>query len=358
VKNNEHRNLKIMKSTIKAAQAIAARESLHNTLRRIENASFEAAPTTADLNIHERVTEFNAALATEAYFQQPLTDFAVGWRDADLDAELEFFAPEVPVSERFEYAVADNAEEFLSDGDDDERAIKGDFKDVEYTETKVQEKTRNRGLQITLDLDLLKGRSNWEEYYVQKLLRRIKRNSLRRAIALLNTGTNDAKTWDATAGKDPDQDVLTALIAAADQSGVKPNRVGYGDTASSKRQLAHRAQNSAGGFASAAMSEAQLAGMLGVEQVLFSKSRFTSSATAKTQTVSNLVLLFNAASGMDTEDASNIKRFVSNGSPEEGGGRYQVYSQRISAKRHVIAVGHYELIKITSLLGMRKITVS
>jgi hypothetical protein len=230
VKNNEHRNLKIMKSTIKAAQAIAARESLHNTLRRIENASFEAAPTTADLNIHERVTEFNAALATEAYFQQPLTDFAVGWRDADLDAELEFFAPEVPVSERFEYAVADNAEEFLSDGDDDERAIKGDFKDVEYTETKVQEKTRNRGLQITLDLDLLKGRSNWEEYYVQKLLRRIKRNSLRRAITLLNTGTNDAKTWDATAGKDPDQDVLTALIAAADQSGVKPNRVGYGDT--------------------------------------------------------------------------------------------------------------------------------
>jgi hypothetical protein len=347
-----------MKSKINIAQAIAARESLHNTLRRIENASYEAAPTTADLNIHERVTEFNAALATEAYFQQPLTDFAVGWRDAELDAELEFFAPAVPVSERFEYAVADNAEEFLSDYLDDERPIKGDFKDVEYTETKVQEKTRNRGLQITLDLDQLKGRANWEEYYTQKLLRRIKRNSLRRAIALLATGTNDAKTWDTTAGKDPDQDVLVALITAADTAGVKPNRVGYGDTSASKRQLAHRAQNSAGGFASAAMNEAQIAGLLGVDSVLFSKSRYTSGATAKTQSVGNLVLMFNASSGMDTEDASNIKRFVSNGSAEEGGGPFQVYSQRISAKRHVIAVGCYEIIKITSTLGLRKITVS
>lgn len=347
-----------MKTNTKMIEALGRRESVYNTLRRIENASYEAAPTTADLNIHERVTEFNAALATEAYFQQPLTDFAVGWRDAELDAELEFFAPEVPVSERFEYAVADNPEEFLSDGQDDERPIKGDFKDVEYTETKVQEKTRNRGLQITLDLDQLKGRSNWEEYYTQKLLRRIKRNSLRRAIALLATGTNDAKTWDTTAGKDPDQDVITALIAAADQSGVKPNRVGFGDTSAARRQLAHRAQNSAGGFASAAMNEAQMAGLFGVDQVLFSKSRFTSSATAKTQAVGNLVLLFNASSGMDTEDASNIKRFVSNGGEEEGGGRFQVYSQRISAKRHVIAVGHYEITKITSLLGMRKITVS
>jgi hypothetical protein len=98
--------------------------------------------------------------------------------------------------------------------------------------------------------------------------------------------------------------------------------------------------------------------MLGVDSVLFSKSRYTSSATARTQAVGNLVLMFNAASGMDTEDASNIKRFVSNGSPEEGGGRFQVYSARLSAKRHVIAVGHYELIKITSDIGMRKFTVS
>ena len=348
-----------MKPNIKAATALLARESVHNALRRIEAARFEEAFTPAALDIHERITEFNAALATEAYFQQPLTDFAIGYRDAELDAELEFFAPEVPVSDRFEYSVFDNAEEFLSDYQDDERPIKADFKEVEYTESKVQAKTVNRGLQITLDLDLVKGRSNWEEYYTQKLLRRIKRNALRRAIALLSAAaTNTAKTWDTTAGKDPDQDVLVELIAAADISGVKPNRVGYGDTSASKRQLAHRAQNSAGGFASAAMTEAQIAGLLGVEQVLFSKSRYTSSASAKTQTVGNKVLMFNATSGVDTEDASNIKRFVSNGGAEEGGGRFQVYSQRLSAKRHVIAVGHYELTKITSTLGIRQFTVS
>lgn len=346
-----------MKPNIWAATAILARESVHNALRRIENASLAPAATPNDA--HERIAEFNASLATEAFFQQPLTDFAVGYRDPALDAELEFFAPEVPVSDRFEYSVIDNAEEFLSDGDDDERAIKGDFKDVEYTEGKVQEKTRNRGLQITLDLDQLRGRSNWEEYYVQKLLRRIKRNSLRRAIALLSAAaTNTAKTWDTTAGKDPDQDVLLDLVAAANVSGIKPNRVGYGDTASSKRQLAHRAQNTAGGFASATMTEAQIAGLLGVDEVLFSRSRYTTGASAKAETLGNLVLMFSAMAGADTEDPSNIKRFVSNGSPEEGGGRYQVYSARISAKKHVIAVGHYEAIKITSTLGIRKFTIS
>lgn len=346
-----------MKSKIIAATALMQRESIHNAIRRIENARFDLPATPNDA--HERIAEFNASLATEAFYQQPLTDFAVGFREAELDAELEFFAPEVPVSDRFEYAVAENAEEFLSDGDDDERAIKGDFKEVEYTESKVQERTRNRGLQITLDMDQLRGRSNWEEYYTQKLLRRIKRNSLRRAVALLSAAaTNSAKTWDTTAGKDPDQDVLLDLITAANASGIKPNRVGYGDTASSKRQLAHRAQSSAGGFASATMTEAQIAGLLGVEQVLFSRSRFTSSASAKTETVANLVLMFNAMSGADTEDSSNIKRFVSEGSPEEGGGRFQVYSARVSAKKHVIAVGHYEAIKITSTLGIRKFTVS
>jgi hypothetical protein len=265
----------------------------------------------------------------------------------------------VLVSDRFEYEVHDNAEEFLSDYLDDERPIKSDFKEVEYTESKVQAATKNRGLQIVLDVDQLKGRPNWEEHYTQKLLRRLKRNVMRRAIALLSAAaTNTAKTWDTTAGKDPDQDVLSELITGADVSGIRANRVGYGDTSSSKRQLSHRAQNTAGGFASATLKEAELAALLGVEEVLFSKSRYTSGASAKTQTVGNLVLMFTAFSNMDTEDASNIKRFVSMGGEEEGGGRYQVYSARISPKRHVIAVGHYELLKITSTLGIRKFTVS
>ena len=221
------------------------REQIANSIRRAEMAVFDPAPAASAG--HERIEQFNASLATETYFSQPLTDFSVGYRDADLDAELAFFAPEVPVSDRFEYAQIDNAEEFLSDGDDDERPMRGDFKDVEYTESKVQDRTYNRGLQITLDLDQLRGRSGWEEFYVQKLLRRLKRNSLRRAIAALsNAATNTAKTWDTTAGKDPDLDVIQELITSANVAGIKPNRVGYGDTASSKRQLSHRAHRAGG----------------------------------------------------------------------------------------------------------------
>lgn len=333
------------------------RESVANAIHRIERMDY--APRQSD-NAHERISMFNADLATESFFSTPLTDYAVGFRDtADLDRELEFFAPEVQVEPRFEYAVFDTAEAFLSDGDDDERPSKADFKDVEYTESKVNSTTVNRGLQISLDMDKIRGRSDWEEHYTQKLLMRIKRNALRRAIAMLSAAAvNTAKTWDATAGKDPDQDVILELIAGANVDGVKSNRVGYGDTAWAKRGVSHRAQNSAGGYASAALTIEQLAGVLGVEEVLKSNARYTNAPLTKAEMLGNLVLLFNATSNVDTEDASNIKRFYSNGDAEEGGGRYQVYSARISAKRHVLAVGHYEKTAITSTLGIRKFTIS
>ena len=345
------------KQSSNLAERIVAREQLANTLRGIENARLE--PLYSQQDGHERISEFNAALFTESFFSQPLTDYAVGFRDpSDIDAELEFFAPEVPVSERFSYAVADNAEEWLSETDD-QRPIKGDFKDVEYTSTKIDASVVNRGLQITLDMDQIRARTDFEEYYTQKLLSRLKRNELRRAIALLSAAaTNTAKTWDTTALKDPDQDIITDLIAAADVSGIKPNRVGFGDTAWAKRMLAHRAQTTSGGFGSASLTADQMAGLYGVENVLNSKSRFTTGAITKGQSLANLVLMFNATSGADTEDASNIKRFVANGASEEGGGKYQVYSQRVSAKRWVLAVGYYSKLAITSTLGIRKLTIS
>ena len=210
-----------------------------------------------------------------------------------------------------------------------------------------------------MDLDEVDGLTNWEEMYTQKLIRRLKRNSLKRAVALLSAAaTNTAKTWDTTAAKDPDQDVLLELIAGADLSGIRPNRVGYGDTSWSKRMLSHRAQNTAGGFASSALTPDVLAGLLQVDAVNVCPSRYTASATARTQIIANLVLMFLAESGVDTEDASNIKRFVTMGSSTQGGGVYQVYAQRVSAKRYVIAVGTYELTKIVSTLGIRQFTIS
>lgn len=333
------------------------REAMANAIREIESFQFEA-PASGGFE-HERVTEANAALIDQAFFSEPLTNFAVGFKDdVDLDEELEFFAPIVPVPRKFSYSVWDNAEQFLTE-DDDNRAIGADFRSVEYTSTKVDAKTANRGLQICVDLDEIDGLPNWEEMYTNKLLRRIKRNSLKRAVALISATANaGTATWDATASVDPDRDVLGELITAADLIGVRPNRVAYGETAWSKRLLEHRAASSAGGFASSSMTPEQLAAWLQVDGVLVSKARYTASATARTQIVANLVLAFLANSGEDTEDPSNIKRFVSMGSSEQGGGQYQVYSQRVSAKRHIIAVGHYELTKLTSTLGLRKLTIS
>lgn len=304
---------------------------------------------------HDRVVAANASLFTESYFSEPLTGYAVGWRDSnDIEATLQFFAPEVRVPRKFEYREDTNAEEFYTE-DNDLRAIKGDFGSVEYTSSKTVAKTENRGLKICVDLDEVADRENWREFYTGKLLRRLRRNSLRRAIALLSAAaTNTAKTWDTTAGKDPDQDVIGDLITGATLSGVAMNRVGYGDTAWSKRMLAHRTQNTAGGFASAGMTADQVAGLLGVDRVLVSKERYSTGGT-KSEVVANLVLMFMAMEGMDAEDPSNIKRFIS---PTEGGGPVRVYERQISAKMYEIVVEHYELTKITSTLGIRKFTVS
>ncbi len=313
------------------------------------------APADDGAFVHDRIVAANSSLFTESFFSEPLTNYAVGWRDSnDIEATLQFFAPEVRVPRKFEYAETSNPEEFYSE-DNDERALRGDFGTVEYTRLKTNAKTANRGLKICVDLDEVADQTDWQKQYAAKLLRRLRRNSLRRAIALLSAAaTNTAKTWDTTAGKDPDQDVVSDIVTATTSSGVRPNRVGYGDTAWSKRFLAHRAQTSAGGFASAGLTYEQLAAILNVDQVLVSRERY-STGGSKSEVLGNLVLMFMALDGADTEDPSNIKRFVS---PCEGGGPVRVYERQITSKLYEIVVEHYELTKITSTLGIRKFTVS
>lgn len=293
---------------------------------------------------------------TESHFSEPLTAYAVGWKDPNnIEATLEFLAPTVPTTRRFEYAKASNAEEFLSETDD-ERAIGASFKLVEFTSSKVNAKTLNKGLTVRVDRDNVEGMPNWEQVYTNRIMRRLLRNELRRGVTLLSAAaTNTAVTWDTSAGKDPDQDVKTRLIAGADLAGVYPTRVLYGDTAWNKRGISHRAQNTAGGFSSASMNEAQVAAMLGVDQVMVSRERYSSSATARTQVVNNLVLAYIAEANMTPEDPSSIKRFVS---AVEGGGRFRVYRQEVNSKLVDITVEHYSLIAVTSTLGIQKLTVS
>jgi len=297
----------------------------------------------------------NEARFTEQYYSEPLTTFGIGFRDPnDIEGLLEFVAPRVPVGRRFEFKKADNAEEFYSEADDI-RAIGSDFKRVEYTGTSVNEKTYNKGLTFRADLDQFDGQPNWREIITGRLIRRIFRNDLRRAIAVLSAAaTNTANTWDTTALKDPDMDMLTALLAAVNASGIRPNRVLFGDTAWTKRLLALRAQNLKGQGNSSTMTPAELAGFLGVDEVRISRERYAATKTTKSEIVNNLVLSFFAEAGQSPDEASNIKRFVS---ACEGGGFLRVYEQQVSSKLVDITVEHYSNIVICATLGIRKNTI-
>jgi hypothetical protein len=102
----------------------------------------------------------------------------------------------------------------------------------------------------------------------------------------------------------------------------------------------------------------QLAARLLVDKVAVSRERYQSSSSAKSEIVSNLVFAFYAEDGVDTEDPSNLKRFVSSFSAEQGGGLVRVYAQQISAKLLALTVEHYSKIIVTYSEGITSWTVS
>jgi hypothetical protein len=311
----------------------------------------------------------NDSRFTETNFSEPLTTFAVGWKDPNnLEGTLEFFSPKTPVPGRlFEWKKATNAEEFFTETDDI-RAIGADFKRVEYTAADVTDKTLNKGLTMRVDLDNVNTTiTGWENRYVAKILRRLLRNELLRGITLLSAAaTVTPKVWNAAA--DPDADVVNEEIAAANQVGFQFNRAGYGHTAWATRFTSLRGNANPARWGSATMTPEQLAMMFGVDEVFVSKERYQSSAAAKSEAVGNMVLMFFAQAGLDVEDPSNIKRFVSpppnvlSGGNEfkrpSGGLDVNVYVQQTSAKLVDISVEHYAKTVMTSTLGVREFTVT
>lgn len=338
------------------ARAALMRQARIALINAADAATLSYAPAYTGAHRHGEITELNADLITEGTYREALTTYAVGFPGVNFSADLEALAPAVPVARRFDYKAFDNAEAFYSELSDDLRAPGGDFKSVEYTSEEISAKTQNRGLMVCVDADQVKDMPNWEQTYTRMLLNRLRLNQVRRAITLLSAAaTNTGKTWDTTAGKDPDQDVMSDILTAHTAAGVRPNRVAYGPTAWSKRVLAHRAQDTAGGYASAGMTPQQVAQFLGVEQVLVCEARYSTSSSAKAEALSNLVLEYNAMGGATVEDPSNIKRFWS---PCDNGMELMVHRWDIGPKKLALAVEVYELMKITSTVGIRKLTIS
>ena len=355
-----------MKNSISKSDVHAAQSRMATMLANVE--AVERTPLALIANGDSlkpgEVYLANESVFTQNYFDEPLTTYALGWKDPNnIQATLDFFAPSVSTPRRFTYKRWVNIEEFLSEGtNDDLRAIGQEFPTVKFTGDEVHSRTDNRGLRIRIDLDevadptsaIAGGVPAYQARVVEKLKRRILRNSLRRSIAVLSAAaTNTAKTWNTSAGTDPDMDVLNALLTATTASGIRPNRVGYGDTAWTKRILAHRAQNNAGGYASAGLTMDQVGAFFGAEAYV-SRERYSSQGNALAEAVGNLVLMF-FSQGTDVEDPSNIKRFTS---PCEGGGDFRVYVQQVTSKLVDITVEHYEKIAITSSLGLSQLTIS
>ena len=303
-----------------------------------------------------QITLANTSRFDEAYLSEPLTAYAVGWSDDGvLQADLDFVAPSVLVPRRFEYRKADNNDEFLEEKEDI-RAIGADFRRVEPSGEIVLNKTYNKGLTMRVDLDQVSGILNWRQLTVAKLLRRLLRAELKRAITLLyDSATVTSVTWSGASGEDPDMDLITALLGAANSSGVKPNRVFFGDSSWAARCLSLRAQSTAGGFASATMTPQMLAGLVGVDEIRVCTQRRQSTASTKAGFAENQVLLFSADSHLSTEDPSNIKRFVT---PCQDGSLYRVYEQAVTSKITDITVEHYSNIVITSSPGIAVLAVS
>ena len=298
----------------------------------------------------------NANRFDAAHLSEPLTAFTVGWRDPEnLRALLDFLAPPVRVGRRFEFKRADNAEAFLSESDD-VRAIGSAFKRVEYTGESVNAKTLNKGLTIRVDHDEEVG-DDWQERYVQLLLQRLLRNELRRAIAALDgQDVNDDKTWtwhaDSNPTPNPDADVRAALAAAAGSTGLRPNRVIFGEGAWDLRANAYYAQQGAGAFHAAGLAPDDLARKLFVDGVRVVSARY-SSGSSKTAILGSHVYAYYAQDGAMKDEPSNVKRFVT----PAGGSDFRVYVES-SAKYTDITVEHYSNIVITSPLGIRRLAVS
>ena len=76
---------------------------------------------------------------------------------------------------------------------------------------------------------------------------------------------------------------------------------------------------------------------------IVSRERFSAAGAGLAEIVGNLVFMFYALAGQDTEDPSNIKRFYS---MTDSGGPWRVYVQQVTSKLVDITVEHYELIKV------------
>jgi hypothetical protein len=295
----------------------------------------------------------NEARFTASTYSEPLTAFTVGWKDSEkIEDLLNFIAPAIPVAKRFEFRVANNEQCFLSETDDI-RSIGSSFKRVEFVGTSVTSRSYNNGLTVRVDHDDVAG-DDWRERYVQLLLQRLLRNELRRAItALSNSATVTPLSYTVGSAANPDSDIRTALEAATDTTGIRPNRIIIGEAAWDMRSDIYDAQDNAGATRAAGLTPEELARKLFTDEVRVVSARYQNGAE-KISILGSSVFAFYTRNDIMKDEPANIKRFVT---PVDGGGTFRVYADEHN-KFTDLTVEHYSNVVLTSPDGIRQLTMS
>jgi hypothetical protein len=307
----------------------------------------------AGLNRPGIICAANEARFTAGHYSEPLTGYTVGWKDPEnLDAVLQRIFPEVPVGRRFEFKKAVNAEAFLSETDD-LRPIGSPFKKVSYSGTSASDKTYNRGLTISIDHDEFDDLEAEVTRTVDRLLQRLKRNSLRRGMALLETVDHAGSSAKFDVTTNPDGLIRAMGVTSADTTGVFPNVYAIGELAWTYRLDAYEAVARVNGGNRANFTPQQLAAYLNADVVEIIKARYQSTATAKATLLAARIYAYLAIQGAGKDDPSAVKRFTSSA---RGGLKYGVYRED-HEKFTDVSVEFYENIVATGS-GVESIVVT
>ena len=296
----------------------------------------------------------NSEARNSADFSQELSDYAAGYRVPNVEEVLEFIAPSVAVpSKRFEYAKFGDGAMVVDT--DDARATFGTFKTVQDSGDIVNAKLVSRGYTLVLDEDEFSA--NYRERAVENLKRRLLRNELYRAAALLaKVATSTAKKWLATGeGKTtPDGDLQNLVASVADAGGVHANRILFGESAWAYRYAAMIASTAVGEGASARLTPEQLAQLLAIDEIKVSKDRYVTQEADgkkfKNILGANQVFAFNGMKGASIDDISTFKRFYL-------GEGFKVFVEQKAGCEH-ITVSHKTLLAQTGAGAVKALTVS
>ena len=83
--------------------------------------------------------------------------------------------------------------------------------------------------------------------------------------------------------ENPDADIRSMLIAAGNESGVRPNRILFGETAWDMRMSCLEKQNSAVAFKASALAQEELASKFLLDGCRVMSARYQTSPSAKAQ---------------------------------------------------------------------------